>query len=51
MVILLLLGFKHSILPFPSASSSVSFAVGSSWIMMWLLSYQAIKKYTGTLEW
>lgn len=51
MVIVLLIGFKHSITPFPNASSTVSFAVGFSWILMWFLSYRAIKEYAGRLEW
>lgn len=46
-----ILGFKYHYLPFPSGSSAASFSVGISWIMMWYLSYRAVRQYSGGFDW
>lgn len=50
-IILLILGFKNWLLPFPSAASATSFGVGFSWILMWWLSHTAVKEYKWCIDW
>ncbi len=51
LVILCISLYKKWIIPFPSAASATSFAVGSSWILMWILSYRAIEWFRWILSW
>ncbi len=46
-----ILGYKYDFLPFPSGSSAASFAVWVSWILMWILSYRAIREYAYGFVW
>lgn len=46
-----ILGYKYGYIPFPSGSSAVSFAVGVSWILLWYLSYRAIREYAIGFDW
>ncbi len=51
LVIWLIYWFKNGVLPFPNAASATSFWVWVSWIMMWLLSHRATKKYQWAIDW
>ena len=46
-----ILGYKYNIIPFPNGSSAASFAVGTSWILIWYLSYRATKEYIIGFAW
>jgi len=42
--------FKNGILPFSSAASATSLAVGLSWILMWILARRSTREYHGKTE-
>ncbi len=46
-----ILGYKYGYLGFPSGSAAASFAVGASWILLWFLSYRAVREYTLWFDW
>lgn len=46
-----ILGYKYGYIPFPNGSSAASFSVGISWILMWFLSYRAIREYAHHFDW
>lgn len=46
-----ILGYKYGYIPFPSGSAAASFSVGISWILMWFLSYRAIREYAVWFDW
>ncbi len=46
-----ILGYKYGSIPFPSGSAAASFAVGISWILLWALSYRAIREHAHWFLW
>ncbi len=46
-----ILGYKYHSIPFPSGSAAASFAVGISWVLLWVLSYRAVREYAHWFLW